>query len=397
MISGSGAAKPIVLTFVNYYLPGYKAGGPLRTISNMVEAMGDDLDFRVVTSDRDATDTAAYSVLEGRSGWQDVGKAKVLYLSPDQKYFANIVKIIRQTQHDTVYLNSLFDSHFTLKPLLGRRLGLMPKSRYVIAPRGELSTGALELKALKKKAFLSASHLSGFYRDLIWQASSERELQDIRMTMGAIAPDIRIASDLPAIASRQVSSVSRSRPKGEPLRVGFLSRISPMKNLDYALEVLHQVKLPVRFDIYGPVRDEAYWSRCQEIMSSLPDHVVATYCGSVEHDRVSSILAEYDLFFLPTLGENYGHAIVEALAVGTPVLIADTTPWRDLAAIGVGWELSLAKPEVFVEKIQHMGTLSPPEQTRMRTQAMLFAERQRMDSDVVKANKQLFLEMPTHS
>jgi len=28
------------------------------------------------------------------------------------------------------------------------------------------------------------------------------------------------------------------------------------------------------------------------------------------------VLASHDLFFLPTLGENYGHVIVEALGVG---------------------------------------------------------------------------------
>jgi hypothetical protein len=32
------AAKPKVLCFVDYYLPGYKAGGPTRTIINMVGA-----------------------------------------------------------------------------------------------------------------------------------------------------------------------------------------------------------------------------------------------------------------------------------------------------------------------------------------------------------------------
>src|SRR5690606_8432187 len=101
--------RPVVLTFVGYYLPGYKAGGPVRSISNMVEVLGDEIDFRVVTSDRDATEKTPYVELDGESGWRAVGKAKVLYLSPLEKTLSNIARIIRHTKHSTLYLNSFFN------------------------------------------------------------------------------------------------------------------------------------------------------------------------------------------------------------------------------------------------------------------------------------------------
>lgn len=53
-------SRPIILTFVARYLPGYKSGGPVRTIANMVQQIGDDFDFRIVTFDRDALDVEAY-------------------------------------------------------------------------------------------------------------------------------------------------------------------------------------------------------------------------------------------------------------------------------------------------------------------------------------------------
>lgn len=49
-----------ILAFVKYYLPGYKTGGPLRTLEHMVAQLGGDFLFRVVTSDRDAGDTWPY-------------------------------------------------------------------------------------------------------------------------------------------------------------------------------------------------------------------------------------------------------------------------------------------------------------------------------------------------
>ena len=45
--------RPIILSFAGHYLPGYKAGGPIRSIANMVDQLGDEFDFRIVAGDRD--------------------------------------------------------------------------------------------------------------------------------------------------------------------------------------------------------------------------------------------------------------------------------------------------------------------------------------------------------
>lgn len=389
----SVSSKPVILTFVRYYLPGYKSGGPVRTIANMVAALGDEFDFRVVTSDRDATDTARYNHLDSRAAWYEVGKAKVLYLSPSQRSLRKIARIIREIPHDTLYLNSFFDPHFTQKPLLARCwLGVAPETRCVIAPRGEFSQGALALKPIKKKAFLLIARSSGLYRDLEWHASSLHEAADIRRALGSIARRVHVAMDLPDVTSRSrnpPATLFKARAPGDPLRIVFLSRISPMKNLDFALEVLQHVQVPVCFDIYGPIRDEEYWSRCQQLIARLPPTVGVRYRGCVDHEKVLSTIADYDCFFLPTLGENYGHAIFESLSAGTPVLIADTTPWRNLEEAEIGWDLPLEKPEEFAKKIDSMARMTFEEQARMRIRAREFADKHCQNSDVVEANRRL--------
>lgn len=62
----------------------------------------------------------------------------------------------------------------------------------------------------------------------------------------------------------------------------------------------------------------------------------------------------YDLFFLTTLGENYGHAIVEALSAGCPVLISNQTPWNDIASRDAGWAFPLCQPSLFAQKINEL-------------------------------------------
>src|SRR3546814_8414185 len=59
-----------------------------------------------------------------------------------------------------------------------------------------------------------------------------------------------------------------------PLRITFLSRISPMKNLLFCLETLARVHVPVVFTIYGPREDHEYWQRCEAAITALPSHVI---------------------------------------------------------------------------------------------------------------------------
>ena len=74
----------------------------------------------------------------------------------------------------------------------------------------------------------------------------------------------------------------------------------------------------------------AYWEKCQRIIDDLPENIQVKYNGTIGHEKVVREMASHDLFFLPTLGENFGHVIFEALAAGCPILISDQTPWRNL-------------------------------------------------------------------
>lgn len=382
---------PVILTFARHYLPGYKGGGPIRSIANMVEWLGDSYDFRIVTSDRDYTEPHPYPDVEiGK--WNEVGKAKVLYLPPDGRGWNRIRRLLREEPHDLLYLNSLFDTDFTLKPLLMRQLSSAPRKPVILAPRGELSAGSRGQKAWKKAPFLTIARKTGLYRDLIWHASTIHDRTDISRIMRVAKQAIRIAPNLPATAVCESSTPFCTRGSDEPLRVCYISRISPEKNLDFALNVLRWVRSLVRFDIYGPIRDEGtYWAKCQKLMGELPPNVTATYRGSVPPSNVGTVLAAHDLFFLPTRGENFGHIIMESLSAGTPVLIADTTPWRDLAARGAGWDLALAFPEDFAQKIDEMAAVSPDGQGRMRDRVLAFAKSRREESDAVEATRRLFL------
>lgn len=85
-------------------------------------------------------------------------------------------------------------------------------------------------------------------------------------------------------------------------------------------------------------------------MAALPAHIEATYCGPRTPSEVPALMREHDLFFFPTLGENYGHVIIESLSAGTPVLISDQTPWTS-DADGACITLPLKNQQQFVTAI----------------------------------------------
>ncbi|MBN2108331.1 MAG: glycosyltransferase [Deltaproteobacteria bacterium] len=360
----------------------------------MVSVLSDDFDFRIVTADRDFKDKGSYPDVVV-DDWNQVGRAKVLYCSPDKRSLLFWVRLLRGIPYDVLYLNSFFDPFFTQMPLLARLLGIIPRRPTILAPRGALARGALALKAWKKKPYLGVVNTVNLYKDITWQASSQYEAADIRRAMGEIAKRIVLAivlaPDMPGdrVSISGIPNGGQS-PQGGALRVCFLSRICEMKNLDYALRVLAQVKAPVIFNIYGVAEDILYWQHCQRLIKDLPAHVVVHYHGRISHDKVLQTLSMNELFFLPTRGENYGHVIFEALAAGLPVLISDKTPWRNLESLGVGWDLPLEAQERFCAVIEAQAALDNEARAEYRRRAREYAELTAADDQVLQDNLALF-------
>jgi len=386
--------RPVVLTFVPYYLPGYKSGGPVRAVANMVSRIGDNFHFKIFTSDRDFQDTRRYDGININE-WTRVGKAMVYYCSHDKLSLSAISKILSETQHDILYLNSFCSPRFTIAPLLLRRLKLVPRKPTILAPRGELATSALKLKAWKKTPYILAARFLDLYSGITWHASTLNEKNEIIDNIGnvrrvVVAEQIFIAEDLPPMHD-DVPEAIRSKQPGE-LHLVFLSRICRMKNLKTALEVLCNVNIKgsVSFHIYGPIEDPGYWRQCQDALHHLPENVTAEYRGMVKNSEVIKVFGNYDLFFLPTLGENFGHVIWEAMIAGCPVLISDRTPWSGLRELGVGWDLPLSDIGGFRRTIANCVDMDQGEHRFWSKRAKSYALSKMHNDEAVERNINLF-------
>jgi glycosyltransferase involved in cell wall biosynthesis len=379
----AGVRRPRILTFTDYYLPGYKGGGGIRTLANMVDRLGGELEFDLVTRDRDLGDTRAYPLPDGQ--WLPAGTARVHYL-PMAAGFSEVSRLVRESGADAVYLNSFFSPRFTLMPLLAARLARLPVP-VVIAPRGEFSPGALTLKRWKKIPFVATARAVRLFDGLLWQVSSPREEEDVRRWFGSGAR-VCVAPDLSGPVPADPGPPPAKAP-GE-LRVVFLSRISRKKNLDGALRMLAGVRGRVHLTINGPVHDTDYWAECQRLIARLPANVQVDYAGPVPHDRIHEALRGHHVFVLPTHGENFGHAILEAMLAGLPVVVSDQTPWSGLEALGVGADLPLAAPAAFTGALQRFMDMDGEAFAMASGKARRYAVRRSLDPELEERNRDLF-------
>jgi len=380
-----------ILVLRDYYLPGYKSGGPIRTIANLVDRLGHEFQFKIICADRDSGDEKPYSNIK-LGDWNRVGNAMVFYMSFDERSSLNFRNVIKSIECDLVYLNSFFSAQFTIQYLILRKVGMVSDRPLVIAPRGEFSPAALALKSYKKRLFIVLARVLRLYEGAVWQASSEYEEANIRRLFGKRVKVIVAPNPPPIIGNLGCSAEPIEKVKG-CLRIIFLGRICPMKNLNGALKMLLTVKGTVVFNIYGPVEDRRYWAECKRIMSSLPENVVAQYCGEVVHERVGITMSSHHILFLPTLGENFGHVILEAVSVGCPVLISDQTPWRYLEEKGVGWDLPLTNAEGFKEVLQRCVNMDHQEYVSVSEKAREYGRRMFENGDVIEKNRQLFYQV----
>lgn len=397
-----------IVTLLGSYIPGYKAGGPTRSIANLVANIGEEFKFKIITLDRDHGDVSPYPEI-ARNRWVRVGNADVMYLSPKFGGLLRLTVLLASLDKRSVlYLNSFFSRRFSILAIILRWLGLSRVRSVVLAPRGEFSKGALKLKHGRKAFYIKVSAWLGLYRGVIWHASTHLEEADIRHSVpnlsfvhianilaGAqgIAADSKIGIVATAKDMHLVSEdyeLPRTKKQKGQLRCLFLSRISPKKNLLAALEILSGITGEVNFEIYGPIEDAQYWKICEKMIGTMPPNIHVKYLGVVEHDRVREIFAGHDLLFLPTFGENYGHVICEALSMGCPVLISDQTPWRNLQGKNAGWDIPLRETEQFRNALQKCVDADEEWYSELVTGATAFGRAAAADPTIINENRNMF-------
>ncbi len=359
-------SKKRILIIMGRYLPGFRDGGPVRSIQNLTDRLGDDYDFNILTCDRDRGDTKPYPGIR-KGALNRVGNARVAYVKPHGFSFRIIKKL--SDRADLIYLCGCFND-YARKTLLMKRMGMLDKP-VLVAAMGLFAHDEFHIKYPKKKAYTTIMDRTGCFGGVSWSCSSEQEINDVKREIRNTG-SFYVARDLP------VKVVGDPPAKGKAageLRLFYLGRIAEVKNLKGAVKALLHTDtegLRISFSIYGGMDDPAYYEECRELLDRLPENVSWEYRGLIPSDRVVETLrADEHVLIMDSLGENYGHAIYEALLAGCPVLISDRTSWHGVEENGAGFECGLEDHSAFGRHIRDYALMD--RETFGRTSEAAFA------------------------
>ncbi len=200
----------------------------------------------------------------------------------------------------------------------------------VVSPHGSLSSAALRSGSRIKPMWWNCVQRPALRKACLFHATSESEAQYIR-DRGFKAPIALIPNgvDIPppddGFAVRQKV-------------VAFLGRIHPIKGVDTLLRAWREIERTVpewQLHIAGPDSDP-YALRMKALAGHLGLNRV-TFLGELRGDAKYRFLMKSSLFVLPSLSENFGMAVAESLACGTPAIVTRGAPWAGLTSHEAGW------------------------------------------------------------
>ena len=122
-------------------------------------------------------------------------------------------------------------------------------------------------------------------------------------------------------------------------KILFLSRIHEKKGINFLMEAVAALKARMQdYELWIVGEGEpSYIEELKRLTGRLGIERQVRFPGGIYGDRKWQMFREADLFVLPTHSENFGIAVAEALACGTPVITTQGTPWQELEIRHCGW------------------------------------------------------------
>jgi len=255
----SPAEKKKILVFIDWFLPGDKAGGPVRSCANLIDHLGSEFDFSVITRDTDYTETIPYASVKAGQWNNTIPGARVYYIPSDRLNRGEIAHLLTETEYDHVYLNGIWSQPFTIWPLEFLKKN-KPEVKVTLAVRGMLAPSALAIKPIRKKVFLAYAKLKGIFSAVTFHATTANEANETRVVFGSKAK-VLVAGNLPR--KNEEAPVAgdgglKSKQEGE-ISLICIARIAPEKNMLFSLEALEHVKSKAVMHFWGPTYDKNYY------------------------------------------------------------------------------------------------------------------------------------------
>ncbi|MFT7592357.1 MAG: glycosyltransferase involved in cell wall biosynthesis [bacterium] len=340
--------KKKVLMLTDWFAPGYRAGGPIKSCDNLVKSLSKDIDIKVLTS---IYDLGQVKLPVPKNIWVPYQKASVYYAGSFLEYTRKLIGVFLFWRPHKIHINGVFSIKSSIIPLLLTKLTGQRK-KVILSLRGMLMPSALHIKSKKKRIYLRIAKSLGLFKNITVHTTNKDEL---KLSKSSLADFNNITiPNLPDF-SRQSTSI-KSKEAGV-LYIVIVGRVHKIKNIHLLPKFLEQVSGQTHTTLIGHLENREYLHTIELAFDGLQHHEFR-YLGEVNGLQVKDIIKQNHLLFLPSQSENYGHAIVESLSQNRPVIISTNTPWQNLMQYTAGFSLKLTEEDTFIKALQYMVDLN---------------------------------------
>lgn len=238
------------------------------------------------------------------------------------------------SEFDLVHVHAVF-SHASLAAGRACRHSGVP---YVVRPLGTLDPWSLNRHAVRKKLLFSLGvrRLLTGAAAVHYTSDEERRLAERQMRW------LPRAAVVPLGVNDELFGAAASHREERPPYVLTLSRLDEKKGIDVLIEAVHKIAEDAtqgewRLVIAGD-GDAAYVERLRHLADSGPASRRIDFRGWVDGAERTALFQGASVFALPSNQENFGVAMVEAMASGVPVVVSPgVNLGEEIAAAGAGW------------------------------------------------------------
>jgi glycosyltransferase involved in cell wall biosynthesis len=322
-----------ILFIVPSYKPAYVYGGTIVVVARLAEQLALE-GHKISVYTTTANGKEELNVIPGRE--VTVDGVKVTYFKRITGDHTHISPTLWKKLYSTVISFDVVHIHSWWSPLVigAAQICKLKKVKPIFSPHGMLSTYIMETNNAGKKKILHDVVGKNLLKYTKLHVTAETELEEsvkiIPNWSGHVIPNLVVLSEK-----------AYPRPENEIFTIGFISRIDPKKGLDLLIKALSNVNFEYKLQIAGEGEDNYVASLKQLSVESGNDSKLE-WVGWKNGEDKFDFLSRLDLFALTSHNENFAVVVIEALSVGTPVLLSDKVGlYKYVLDRDMGWTTDL--------------------------------------------------------
>lgn len=294
----------------------------------------------------------------------DKNRLKNLDSIGDAKY--GITPGLLKYRGEVIQTYDLIHQHGVWLPYSAFTASIAKKKRIIINPHGLLEEEKFQISYKKKKMAYFLFEKRNLERVSCFVACSDQEAEGLRsfgvtQPIAIIPNGVKEDLQINEYSKTYIESFKKQYQIDEHQQILlFLSRIHPFKGLELFIRTLSESEFDNWVLVIAGIDENGHTEELKEIVKKLNLERKVIFIGPVFGKQKITVLDAADCFILPSINENFGIVVGEALSRGIPVIATKRTPWKDLETYNCGWWVERSK-EGFSRVLKEVSNTSTDE------------------------------------